>query len=191
LLKSPASRRRHGTSRAGFAPVFAWINGHDGARPSLTLYSIESVKQVGGHFAAIIRKLLQHLFVQPDVHLRGIVRIAAVMQFLRKRRPRGEAAVHSDQFHQIDNRSFPIQLFRIFRREFIQRCADVHGLRRTAAVAGPANGGLPVAGVAGFPTDATGAVGVGLVAPPKIRDMRVFSNPIDRVLILSQSDAIK
>ena len=47
--------------------------------------------QLVGDLAAVLRELLHHLLVQPDIHRRGIVRVTAIVEFGSKLFARREA----------------------------------------------------------------------------------------------------
>ncbi len=78
------------------------------------------------NFPAIFRDLLDHGLVQPDVHRGGIVCISGVMQLFRKLDAGGKTAVHSHQFHQINNGLTPIQFFGILRSQAVENRGYIH-----------------------------------------------------------------
>jgi len=48
------------------------------------------VQQVLGHLAAVVRDPAQHLLVQPEVHLRGVLDVAGIAELLRQLAPLGQ-----------------------------------------------------------------------------------------------------
>jgi hypothetical protein len=90
------------------------------------------MKQFLGNFAAIFSELLHDFLMEPDVHRRRIVHVAGEVKLLGKLLARGKAAVHVDEFHQIDDRFFPVQRFGIFGCKSIQNRGDIDCNRRLA-----------------------------------------------------------
>ena len=59
--------------------------------------------QIVRYFAAILSQFLHDLLMQPNIHSRRVIHIAAVVQFLRKLLPGLEAALETEKLHQIHN----------------------------------------------------------------------------------------
>jgi uncharacterized membrane protein YeaQ/YmgE (transglycosylase-associated protein family) len=88
---------------------------------SLPVLMLEVVR----HVAAILREFSHDLLVQPDVHGCRIVRVAGIMQFLSQLLARGQAAVQVEDFHQVNDRSAPIEFFLLLRCEPAQHLSHV------------------------------------------------------------------
>ena len=125
--------------------------------------------------------------MQPDVHRSGVILVAAVMQFRRKLLASGKAAIHADQFHQIDDGSFPIQFLGVFGGQSVKNDGHIHDLDCGVGVLGVLAAGAPAAeaGAAaacvpalGGAADVLDAASVGAGAWPKIFDIRLLNNPI-------------
>ena len=66
------------------------------------------------HFAPVFGDLLDDLFVQPNIHLGGIVGIARVVQLSSEGFARGKTAVHFEQLQQVDDGLSPVKFLRVF-----------------------------------------------------------------------------
>ena len=99
-------------------------------RPS-SVSQRQRLQQLWRNFAAVLRQLLYHFLVQPDVHRSRIILVAAIVQFGGKLLPRRQAAVHPDKLHQVDDRSPPIQFLRIFLGQVVQDSSYIHDWRRS------------------------------------------------------------
>ena len=107
------------------------------------------------------------------------------MQFRSKLLSRSQTAVHTNEFHQVDDRLPPIQFLRIFLGHVVEHSSDIyHWSRRSRAGGGaedPAAAGFcgvpPAAGAAAAACDALAVVAG--AAWPKIFDIRLLNNPIN------------
>jgi len=68
--------------------------------------------------------------VQPDVHRRRVVHVAAVVQLARQRLAVLQAAVEAEQLHQVDDRRAPVQLLRVLLCHAVEHRLDVDFLHR-------------------------------------------------------------
>jgi len=68
--------------------------------------------------------------MQPDIHRRRVVLVAGIVQFVRKLFARGKAAVEIENFQQIDDRMFPVEMFVMFRSEAGEHGIDIDGRAR-------------------------------------------------------------
>src|SRR5262249_50151887 len=74
------------------------------------------------HLAAALGKLCHDLLVQPDVHFCRAIESACIAEFLRQLFAGAKAAVQFQQFHQVNDRPFPIIIFVLLIGEFRKAC---------------------------------------------------------------------
>src|SRR4051795_5853697 len=98
-----------------------------------------SVLDLRRQLAAIGGELGHYLLVQPDVHGRGIVGVAAVAELLGEVLARGEAGIDVERLHEVDDRGAPFQLFALVRGDRrVDDRGNVHRRRgRRSARRGP------------------------------------------------------
>src|SRR5262245_382809 len=86
---------------------------------------IKSGPEIVGHLTPALGKLRHDLLVQPYVHFRRAVERASVAEFLRQLLSGAKTAVQLQQFHQINDRPFPIIILVLFFGELCKNRFDV------------------------------------------------------------------
>src|SRR5581483_10477793 len=85
------------------------------------------------HFPAARGQLAHHLTVQPHIHARGILWIAAVAELVRERLAILETRIEVHQLHQIDDGALPVQLLAAGGGLLIEHRLDVNVWARRSA----------------------------------------------------------
>ena len=82
--------------------------------------------QIVGNLAPVLGKLDHHLFVQPNIHFRGVFFVSLIVQLVGQVLARCSAAIQIKQFHQIDDGFTPIQFLLFLFRERVEHRDDIN-----------------------------------------------------------------